>query len=103
MDFAGKIKHLGNDFAGGQVASQAALAGGAKDAAQAAAHLGGDAGRAPLVVAHQHAFQGLPVAQVKEHSKWVTSAPGGRGAAREICEVLLDARGLLEEKLQSYL
>ena len=52
---------------------------------------------------------GLPIAVndahalVKEHAKWVTSAAGGRGAAREICELILDARGLLEEKLQSYL
>lgn len=36
---------------------------------------------------------------VKEHSHWVTSAPGGKGAVREICELLLDAQGLLEEAL----
>lgn len=52
---------------------------------------------------------GLPIAvndahaMVKEHSLWTTEACGGQGAAREICEFLLDARGLLEEKLKSYL
>ena len=40
---------------------------------------------------------------VKRHAHWTTSACGGRGAAREVCEFLLDARGLLEDKLQSYL
>lgn len=40
---------------------------------------------------------------VQEHADWVTQARGGRGAAREVCEFLLRARGLLEAKLASYL
>lgn len=40
---------------------------------------------------------------VKQHAHWTTSALGGRGAAREVCEFLLDARGLLERTLNSYL
>ena len=40
---------------------------------------------------------------VKKHSDWVTEASGGRGAVREICEMFLSSRGLLDEKLESYL
>jgi len=42
-------------------------------------------------------------AMVKRHAHWTTSAPGGRGAAREVCEFLLDSRGVLESTLNSYL
>ncbi len=40
---------------------------------------------------------------VQRHAHWTTAAAGGRGAAREVCEFLLDARGALEDKLQTYL
>ncbi len=40
--------------------------------------------------------------KVKEHSHWVTEAYGGRGAGREVCELLIESRGLLESKLNSY-
>ena len=40
---------------------------------------------------------------VLEHADWVTRAAGGRGAARDVCEFLLRARGVLNEKLASYL
>lgn len=52
---------------------------------------------------------GLPIAVndahalVKEHAKWTTTALGGRGAAREVCEFILDSQGLLEDKLQGFL
>lgn len=39
----------------------------------------------------------------KRHAHWVTENPGGRGAAREVCEFLLDSRGLLDARLESYL
>jgi 3-deoxy-D-manno-octulosonate 8-phosphate phosphatase (KDO 8-P phosphatase) len=42
-------------------------------------------------------------AWVKEHAAWTTDAKGGRGAAREVCEFILDTQGLLENKLKSYL
>ena len=45
-----------------------------------------------VAVANAHPF-------VKKHSHWETSAHGGHGAVREICELLLDAQGLLEEAL----
>jgi hypothetical protein len=32
---------------------------------------------------------------VKQHSHWQTLSGGGRGAAREVCELLLEAHGLL--------
>ena len=40
---------------------------------------------------------------VKQHAHWVTPHPGGRGAARDACELLLDAHGLLEVAWQKYL
>ena len=40
---------------------------------------------------------------VLEHADWVTRASGGRGAARDVCEFLMRARGVLDEKLASYL
>ncbi|HGG58297.1 MAG TPA: HAD-IIIA family hydrolase [Gammaproteobacteria bacterium] len=40
---------------------------------------------------------------VKRHAHWTTAAVGGRGAAREVCEFLMEARGVLDEKLRSYL
>lgn len=40
---------------------------------------------------------------VKRHAHWVTSTNGGHGAAREVCEFLLDAQGQLERTLNSYL
>jgi 3-deoxy-D-manno-octulosonate 8-phosphate phosphatase (KDO 8-P phosphatase) len=33
----------------------------------------------------------------------VTSAKGGKGAVREVCEAILKARGLWEQILTSYL
>lgn len=45
-----------------------------------------------IAVANAHYF-------VKQHAHWQTSASGGHGAVREICELLLDSQGLLEEAL----
>jgi 3-deoxy-D-manno-octulosonate 8-phosphate phosphatase (KDO 8-P phosphatase) len=39
---------------------------------------------------------------VKRHAHWHTRAPGGRGAVREVCELLLQAQGKLEAVLGSY-
>ncbi len=33
------------------------------------------------------------VPEVKEQAHWITSRPGGHGAVREVCELLLKARG----------
>ena len=40
---------------------------------------------------------------VKQHAHWMTSANGGRGAAREACELIMDAQNNLQDKLKSYI
>ena len=40
---------------------------------------------------------------VKKHSHWQTPSVGGRGAARDVCEFIMDAQGNLQAELQSYL
>ena len=40
---------------------------------------------------------------VKQHAHWITERSGGRGAVRDVCEFILEAKGMLNEKLHSYL
>jgi len=40
---------------------------------------------------------------VRTHSHWQTPSCGGRGAARDVCEMLLEAKGLLDDELETYL
>lgn len=40
---------------------------------------------------------------VKRHSHWQTASNGGRGAGREVCDLILEAQGHLDALLQSYL
>jgi len=40
---------------------------------------------------------------VVEHADWQTTRPGGRGAARDVVELIMEAQGKLQDKLQSYL
>lgn len=40
---------------------------------------------------------------VLQHAHWVTPHPGGRGAARDVCELIMRAQGTLEAELASYL
>jgi len=40
---------------------------------------------------------------VLKHSHWQTPSAGGRGAARDVCEMLMEARGVLQEEMESYL
>jgi 3-deoxy-D-manno-octulosonate 8-phosphate phosphatase (KDO 8-P phosphatase) len=40
---------------------------------------------------------------VLEHAHWRTRSPGGRGAAREVCEFVLRAQGKLDAMLAAYL
>jgi 3-deoxy-D-manno-octulosonate 8-phosphate phosphatase (KDO 8-P phosphatase) len=40
---------------------------------------------------------------VIEHSHWVTKESGGRGAAREVCELIMYARGTLDSQTQQFL
>jgi len=41
--------------------------------------------------------------EVRERVDYVTGAPGGRGAVREICEMILKARGLWDGLIKKYL
>ncbi len=50
----------------------------------------------PIAVADAHPF-------VLQHAAWITDAPGGRGAVREVCEQLLAAKACLQDVLNSYL
>jgi 3-deoxy-D-manno-octulosonate 8-phosphate phosphatase (KDO 8-P phosphatase) len=49
-----------------------------------------------ITVADAHPF-------VRDHVDWVTQAKGGRGAAREVCELLLEAHGKLAPLIQQFL
>ncbi len=40
---------------------------------------------------------------VLRHAHWQTPSRGGRGAARDVCELILEARGQLDELLRRYL
>ncbi len=54
--------------------------------------------RAGLAIAVQDAH-----ALVKRHAHWISASGGGRGAAREVCELIMQAQGSLEAALGSYL
>ena len=49
-----------------------------------------------MAVANAHPF-------VKEQADWITEKPGGSGAVREVCELILRAQGKLESLLHEYL
>ena len=72
-------------------------------AAQDCAHIGDDLPDLPLLrrcglaVTVPHAPE-----LVKRHAHYVTRAEGGAGAVREVCEMILAARGELEPLLQAY-
>ncbi|MGQ0657404.1 MAG: KdsC family phosphatase [Chromatiales bacterium] len=40
--------------------------------------------------------------EVIRHAHWCTRLPGGRGAVREVCDLVLDAQGLLQAQHQRY-
>jgi len=40
---------------------------------------------------------------VRQHADWCSRAPGGMGAVREACDLILDAQGLLASVLDEYL
>lgn len=40
---------------------------------------------------------------VKQHAHWQTPRCGGRGAARDVCELIMQAQGTLEAQFQKYL
>lgn len=42
-------------------------------------------------------------AAVKSHAQYVSRAQGGRGAVREVCEIIMQAQGTLEAQIAPYL
>lgn len=40
---------------------------------------------------------------VKQHAHWITQNCGGRGAARDVCELIMQAQGTLDAQLNSFL
>jgi 3-deoxy-D-manno-octulosonate 8-phosphate phosphatase (KDO 8-P phosphatase) len=68
------------------------------------AYVGDDLADLPAMAA-----AGLPIAvadahpRVRERAQWVTRKPGGRGAVREVCEMLLEAQQLLEARIARWL
>ncbi|MGD8925617.1 MAG: 3-deoxy-manno-octulosonate-8-phosphatase KdsC [Thioalkalispiraceae bacterium] len=40
---------------------------------------------------------------VKKHAHWITEHVGGRGAARDICELIMEAQGTLDTQLNSFM
>jgi 3-deoxy-D-manno-octulosonate 8-phosphate phosphatase (KDO 8-P phosphatase) len=49
-----------------------------------------------IAVADAHDF-------VKQHAHWTCPSAGGRGAARDVCELIMNAQGTLQSKLHEYL
>lgn len=67
------------------------------------AYVGDDLLDLPLL---EHAGLGITVAdghrKLLEHVDWVTKAPGGQGAVREVVDDMVSARGLWDEVLADY-
>jgi len=68
------------------------------------AYVGDDLPDIPLI---QRAGLGIAVANattpLHQVADWVTQKPGGQGAAREVCELILQAKGLLGSVYTPYL
>ena len=54
--------------------------------------------KAGLAIAVQDAH-----ALVKQHAHWTTPNGGGRGAARDVCELIMQAQNTLDDQLRKYL
>lgn len=72
--------------------------------AEQAAYVGDDVIDLPVL---QQAGLAITVADahplVKQHAHWQTPQCGGRGAARDVCELIMQAQGTLEAQFQKYL
>ena len=72
--------------------------------AQAAAYVGDDFIDLPVM---DNAGFAIAVAdahpQVIKAADWTTKAKGGHGAAREVCELIMQARGTLADQVQRFL
>jgi 3-deoxy-D-manno-octulosonate 8-phosphate phosphatase (KDO 8-P phosphatase) len=72
--------------------------------AEATAYMGDDVVDLPVMLRCGLALS-VPHAPllVKQHAHYVTRAGGGRGAAREVCELIMHAQGTLARALDAYL
>jgi len=41
-------------------------------------------------------------AVVKKHAHWITPAKGGKGAAREVCELIMEGQGTLQDQIERH-
>jgi 3-deoxy-D-manno-octulosonate 8-phosphate phosphatase (KDO 8-P phosphatase) len=72
--------------------------------AEAAAFMGDDVVDLPAMRHAGMAFSVPDAPQVvREHAHYVTGRPGGHGAVREVCELLMSAQGTLDAQLAPYL
>ncbi len=39
---------------------------------------------------------------VKKHAHWTTPSKGGRGAAREVCELIMEGQGTLQDQIERH-
>ena len=72
--------------------------------AAAASYMGDDVVDLPVLIRCGLALS-VPEAPlvVRQHAHYVTRAAGGRGAVREVCELIMHAQGTLDARIQSYL
>lgn len=40
---------------------------------------------------------------IKEHAHWITNAKGGKGAAREVCDFIMQAQGTYQSMIDTFL
>lgn len=40
---------------------------------------------------------------VKKHAHWITPSKGGKGAAREVCELIMEGQGTLQNQIERHL
>ncbi len=73
-------------------------------AAEQAAYVGDDVVDLPVL---RRAGLAIAVADahplVKQHAHWQTPHPGGHGAARDVCELIMEAQNTLDAQLQRFL
>jgi 3-deoxy-D-manno-octulosonate 8-phosphate phosphatase (KDO 8-P phosphatase) len=41
-------------------------------------------------------------ALVKKHAHWITPSSGGKGAAREVCELIMEGQGTLQDQIERH-
>jgi len=69
-----------------------------------AAHVGDDVLDLPVMIR-----AGLAIAvndanfAVKQRADWITTLPGGQGAVREVCDLIMQAQGTFDSVLSAYL